>query len=107
MCVTYEASRLGGWADDARRAREARERMRGSRARAQAIGDARRRAATASDMDVADADVLVEVAPREAGWKRGRRVLAEAGKRARRRRRGEVELRVVRRVAEESESESD
>ena len=71
MCVTYEASRLGGWADDARRAREARERMRGSRARAQAIGDARRRRAT---MDVADADVVEVVR-----WRRGRRGGNEGG----------------------------
>jgi len=57
-------------------------------------------------MDEADADAA-EAEPREAGWKRGRRVLAEAGERARRRGRGEVELRVARRIALESGSESD
>jgi len=46
--------------------------------------------------------------PSEAGWKRGRRVLMEPGEGGRRRRgRGEVELRAVRRIAQGSGSESE
>ena len=49
-----------------------------------------------------------EPEPYEAGWKRGRRVLKEPGEGGRRRRvRGEVELRAVRRIVRDEGSGSD
>ena len=51
--VKEEARQLGGWAEGAREMRRATARERAATARARAIGEARRRAAAASDVDAA------------------------------------------------------
>ena len=71
----------------------ARLRQRAREACTSAIGEARRR-----DADARATEDVAEMGA-EAGWKPGRRVLIEAGERARRKRgRGEVALRMIKRI---------
>ena len=104
--VKQEASALGGWAVVARGARDSTTRRRATTARAAAVAVARLRATGAAA--VLESGSESEPEPYEAGWKRGRRVLKEPGEGVRRRRgRGEVELRAVRRIAQDDGSGSD
>ena len=88
-------------------ARGAKARGRATTARTMAVAAARQRAARGADAEVElEFEHDAGTARSEAGWKRGRRVLMEPGEGVRRRRgRGEVARRPVRRITHDGESD--